>query len=119
MCRALTSRVAYRWRFVSFRGLQGRESAGIVDLVAIRRDTSQTTREGLKHGDLFEMLLVQMKGGSAPKPCSEDVVRLRLVQEHYGARYVVLYEWKRGEFSRFSPLVGSEWIPASAEEIFG
>ena len=38
--RALATRVAKRWRFVSFRGTGGREWRGVVDVIAIRKDTS-------------------------------------------------------------------------------
>ena len=64
--RALSNRVAKRWKFVSFRGPKNREFAGIVDVVAIRKDTSKSDHEILRMGDLFEIVLVQMKGGSAP-----------------------------------------------------
>ena len=68
--RALTARVAKRWRFVSFRGTGGGEWRGVVDVLAIRKDTSRSNHRVFKSGDLFEMVLVQMKGGSAgsPKP---------------------------------------------------
>jgi hypothetical protein len=59
--RALASRVARRWRFVSFRGKGGGEWRGIVDILAIRKDTSRSTHYLLKSGDLFEIILVQMK----------------------------------------------------------
>jgi hypothetical protein len=60
--RALSNRVAKRWRFVSFRGPKKREFCGIVDVVAIRKDTSKSDHEVLRMGDLFEIILVQMKG---------------------------------------------------------
>lgn len=40
MLRALSTRVAKRWRFVSFRGKGKREWRGVVDVIAIRKDTS-------------------------------------------------------------------------------
>jgi hypothetical protein len=66
--RALSNRVAKRWRFVSFRGPKKREFAGVVDVVAIRKDTSKSDHEILKMGDLFEIILVQMKGALLPCP---------------------------------------------------
>ncbi|MBA2438741.1 MAG: hypothetical protein H0V52_10420 [Acidimicrobiia bacterium] len=51
------------WEIVNFTGRAGRESAGIVDLLAIRKDH---TIDLVKHrGDYFEMILIQVKGGSA------------------------------------------------------
>jgi hypothetical protein len=44
--RALSARIAKRWRFVSFRG----------------------AAHALKRGDLFELVLIQVKGGSAKIP---------------------------------------------------
>jgi hypothetical protein len=38
--RALSNRVAKRWRFVSFRGAKGGEWCGVVDIIAIRKDTA-------------------------------------------------------------------------------
>src|ERR1035437_5011848 len=119
MCRALSSRVAKRWRFVSFRGLKGRESTGIVDIVAIRRDMSEPTSEGLKKGDLLDLILIQMKGRTAARPSPAEIARLWFVRRKYRGRAVVLYEWRRREFSRFSRLVGVERKETSAKEIFG
>jgi hypothetical protein len=117
--RALSNRVAKRWRFVSFRGPKKREFAGIVDVVAIRKNTSKSDHEILKMGDLFEIILVQMKGGSAPLPTAGDRARLRAVSIHYDAKKVVLFEWKRGEGCTFSVLDGDIWVPSTAVEIFG
>jgi hypothetical protein len=36
--RALSSRVAYRWKFISFRGANKSEWRGVVDLIATRYD---------------------------------------------------------------------------------
>jgi len=59
--RALAARVAKRWRFVSFRGADGGEWRGIVDVLAIRKDTSHSSHELLKSGDLFGGLGVPLK----------------------------------------------------------
>jgi hypothetical protein len=119
VCRKLTSQVARRWRLVNVRGPKGRESAGIVDLVAIRRNTSRPIGKILKSGDLFDLILVQMKGGRAPKPTPREETRLRRVLKKYRAIDIVLYEWKLEELSRFSRLVNGKWEETSAEEIFG
>ena len=67
---ALTAKVTKRWRFVSFRGTGGGEWCGIVDVLAMRKDTARSDHAVLKSGDLFEIVLVQMKGGSARPPAS-------------------------------------------------
>ena len=43
-----------RWQLVGFPGPAGRESAGIVDLMAIRKNHSKPNGR-FKHGDLFEI----------------------------------------------------------------
>ena len=56
--KALSARAAQRWRFVSFRGLGGGEWRGIVDILAIRKDTTVSKHDLLKSGDLFDFILV-------------------------------------------------------------
>lgn len=118
--RALTARVANRWRFVSFRGVHGGEWCGVVDVLAIRKDTSHSDHRVFKSGDLFEIVLVQMKGGSARSPSAADIHRLRAVKQRYRAEAIVLFAWKNGVSSHFLKLgSGVEWIRSSAKEIFG
>ena len=118
--RALASRVARRWRFVSYRGTSGGEWRGVVDVMAIRKHTAHSDHYLLKSGDLFEIVLVQMKGGSARRPSAPEIQRLRSVARRYDAKDIVLFEWKRGDGCAFSKLGrGTEWIPSSAREIFG
>ena len=81
MCKALGMRVASRWRFVSFRGKKGGEWRGIVDILAIRKDTSEPLKNGLKRGDLFEIMIVQIKGGKARLPSPSDIQRLKLMSQ--------------------------------------
>src|SRR5262245_9882791 len=71
-------RPARRWQLVSFPGPAGRESAGIVDVMAIRRDHRLSSRK-FKRGDLFEIILIQIKGGGARGPKMDDILRLRTV----------------------------------------
>ena len=94
---------------------------GIVDVLAIRKDTARPNDPRLKRGDLFEMILVQMKGGSARIPDDEEIKRLKAVKTHYRAREIVLFCWKggRGKGCRFSKLVGKDWKDSSAKELFG
>lgn len=85
-----------RWQWVDFPGLKGRESAGIVDILAIRKrwDVPTTTEfKNLKHLDLFDIMLIQVKGGSAPMPTANDIARMEEVADHYYACNVLLYQW--------------------------
>jgi hypothetical protein len=63
--RALSSRIANRWKFVSFRGVGKGEWRGVLDLIAIRKDSKQPSADILKRGHLFDIILIQIKGGSA------------------------------------------------------
>ena len=57
-----TRQSGVKWNLVEFGGKTGSESRGIVDLVAIRKDYKPHQR-GLKQGDLFDIILIQVKGG--------------------------------------------------------
>ena len=107
-----------KWKFVEFGGPTGSESRGIVDILAIRKDHGRE-REGLKRGDPFEIILIQTKGGSAPRPKKEDVDRLSRLARLYHARAVVLAEWKKGTHLQLYRLDGAEWRLATAKELFG
>jgi len=118
--RALSARIADRWKFVSFRGAGHGEWRGIVDVLAIRKDTAQPRHASLMRGDLFDIILVQMKGGGARKPSLAELRRLRLVARHYHAREVVLFQWRKGASSKFHVLRRrSEWILTTGKEVFG
>jgi hypothetical protein len=117
-------RIAQRWRLVSFRGAAGGEWRGIVDVLAIRKDTSRPDHALLKSGDLFEFILVQMKGGTARRPAVAELGRLRAVSDRYHAKAVALFEWdkrrKPGDRCRFSTLgPNGKWNPSRCERIFG
>src|SRR5262245_57932611 len=118
--RALSSRVAVRWQFVSFRGSSQGESRGVVDVIAIRRNMSDPEHDVLKRGDLFDVILIQIKGGGARAPTAGDIARLRLVKRHYRAREIMLFSWRKGHSSEFSILGrAGQWIPVQPEKIFG
>jgi len=92
----------------------------VVDVMAIRKDTSHSDHRVFKSGDLFEIVLVQMKGGSARSPSAADIHRLRAVKQRYRAKAIVLFAWKKGVSSHFLKLGrGVEWTRSSAKEIFG
>jgi hypothetical protein len=118
--RSLATRVANRWRFVSFRGQARGEWRGVVDVLAIRKDTSRPRGAVLKRGDLFDIVLIQVKGGSARLPTLAERRRLRLAARRYGAREVVLVQWRNGVSTEFATLRRNfEWSPSTGAEIFG
>ena len=89
-----------RWQLVGFPGPAGRESAGIVDLMAIRKNHAKSNSR-FKCGDLFEIILIQIKGGGARRPKTDDIKRLRAVAKQYNARGVVLAQWVKGDHLKF------------------
>ena len=107
-----------RWNLVDFGGRYKAESRGIVDIVAIRKNHRRDA-QGLKRGDLFEIILIQTKGGSAPLPTDEDMARLYRVGRYHKATAVILAEWKQGERLSLYRLCRRKWTPATPDEIFG
>ena len=105
MCkvRIRTVKARTQWQFVTFLGKAGAESAGIVDVLAIRKDHRRTSGD-LKRGDAFQIILIQVKGGGAPNPNDEDIKRLRAVARRYHAKQVLLAKWKRGRQASFFKL---------------
>jgi hypothetical protein len=89
-----------RWQLVGFPGPGGQESAGIVDLLAIRKDHGSVNGH-FKRGDLFEIILIQIKGGGARRPNADDIRRLRAVAKRYSAKDVILAEWVKGSHQNF------------------
>jgi hypothetical protein len=89
-----------RWQLVTFYGMSGGESVGVVDLLAIRKDHGEPA-SGIRRGDALQIILIQVKGGSAAKPTLEDAARLRIVAKRHGARHVLLATWKKGTAARF------------------
>ena len=70
-----SSKGGVKWQVISFNGKRGQESAGIVDMIAIRKSHRPSDLSDHR-GDLFEIILIQVKGGSARFPSQEDVERL-------------------------------------------
>jgi hypothetical protein len=89
-----------RWQLVTFYGKSGGESVGVVDLLAIRKDHGKPVG-GIKRGDALQIILIQVKGGSAARPTSEDATRLRTVAKRHRARHALLATWKKGKAARF------------------
>lgn len=100
------------WHVINFLGPNKSEARGIVDLVAIRRN-QQAPKAPLKRGDLFEIVLLQVKGGSAKWPSPEDRERLRAVRAAYEAKEVLLSEWKQGARAKLFRLLGDDWVELS------
>jgi hypothetical protein len=98
-----TVKATRRWQLVSFPGPAGRESAGIVDVMAIRKNHGKSDSQ-FKRGDLFEIILIQIKGGGARRPKNDDIFRLRAVAKYYKARDVVLAEWMKRSHLKFYKL---------------
>ena len=104
-----------KWQLVTFVGPKGGESVGIVDLLAIRKNHSPG-KDDLKRGDLFEVVLIQVKGGAARFPSADELERLRIVGTAYNAKAVLLAQWKKGMQAPFYSLtsISSERIGKDA-----
>lgn len=89
-----------RWQLVTFYGKSGGESVGIVDVLAIRKD-HRTPKAGLSRGDAFQIVLIQVKGGTSARPTPKDWRRLRAVAERHGATEILLAIWNKGRAARF------------------
>lgn len=96
------------WHVINFLGKGKCESAGVVDLLAIRKCHTRAEAP-LKRGDLFDIVLIQVKGGGARDPSADDVLRLRAVSSAYNARDVVLSSWKKGGTPVFRRLLEDGW----------
>src|SRR6185503_1158149 len=88
-----------RWQLVTFCGKAGGESVGVVDLLAVRKDHGQPI-PGTKRGDALQLILIQVKGGSAAMPTSEDAKRLRAVARRHRAGQILLATWSKGAEAR-------------------
>lgn len=101
--RIRTVKARTKWQFVTFLGKTGAESAGIVDVLAVRKDHHNANGD-LKRGDGLQIVLIQVKGGGARKPSPEDIKRLRAVARRYHAEQVLLATWKKGKQPTFFKL---------------
>jgi hypothetical protein len=101
--QALAAAPFPRWHLLTFAGLGGGESRGVVDLIAIRKDHG-TPCSGTKRGDCFQIILIQVKGGYAARPTPDDAQRLRAVARRHCARAVLLATWKKSSSARFFAL---------------
>src|ERR1039458_1666304 len=81
-------------------GKAGGESTGVVDLLAVRKDHG-TPMAGTKRGDALQIILIQVKGGSAAMSTTEDGMRLRAVAKRLHARHILLATWRKRSAARF------------------
>lgn len=120
LAKALAKRYSERWRFVDFLGPKHAESAGIVDIVAIRKDGRPPTVSGLKKLDLLEIILIQVKGGKAKGPSPDDIKRMQLVGRIYNATAIVLFEWRSERKTGYSVLDSrGGWEATTSKKLFG
>jgi hypothetical protein len=66
------------------------------------KEPSKARATPFKRGDLFEIILIQIKGGGARRPDRSEIKRLRDVAKHYNARDVVLAEWVKRNQLKFN-----------------
>lgn len=105
------------WHIINFLGDGKQESAGIIDLLAIRKDHQKGG--ALPPGDGFEIVLIQVKGGRAKNPTATEVQRMEAVAQRYNAKSVVLSSWKKGGAPEFRILSNSVWVgPLDPDSIF-
>lgn len=90
-----TQKRAVPWRLVSFRGPNGGEARGVVDIVAIRKN-HKLDDGAVRRGDYLDIVLIQTKGGGAARPTVEDAVRMRAVMRRHRARRAVYAHWRPG-----------------------
>lgn len=97
MTRVLVSSLVTKtkWKLITFHGPANQEARGVVDILAVRKD-HRSAKNGLNRGDLLDIVLIQVKGGSAAWPSKDDIRRLRKVRKHHRARAVLLAAWKKG-----------------------
>ena len=103
-----------RWQLVTFYGKSGAESVGVVDMLAVRKEHGEPVL-GSKRGDALQIILIQVKGGSAARPTPDDAARLRAVAKKHSACHVLLATWKKGTMPRFYRLRRSTAIDSWAE----
>jgi hypothetical protein len=89
-----------RWQLVTFNGSSGQEPVGIIDLLAVRKN-HRPAIAGVRRGDLLDVVLIQVKGGSAGFPSIDELARLRMVGRAYRAKAILLAQWKQGRQSSF------------------
>ena len=80
--------------------VKGTNTLGIVDLLAVRKDHREPRIGGTKRGDALQIILIQVKGGTAAMPTTEDSKRLWAAAKALRARHVLPASWKKGTAAR-------------------
>jgi hypothetical protein len=106
-----------KWHVVNFLGPNNSESRGVVDLLAIRKN-HRMQDSMVKRGDLFDIVLIQVKGGNAPWPTTDDITRLMAVAKYHRAKAVILSEWKPRKTLQLYLLKRNGWTVIRPQEIF-
>ena len=94
----------------------------VVDLLAVRKDHGPPMA-GMRRGDNFQLILIQIKGGAAAMPTRDDAKRLRAVARRHRARHVLLASCRKGSAVRFFRLhprpSAQEWVEVTElEKVF-
>lgn len=108
--------VGKSWQVVSFEGSKGGESYGIVDLLVIRRNCNYRIKP-LNRGDLFEIILFQVRGSSSRKPTKDEIIRLSKVGKYYHTKNIILAEWRKGISHKFYQLENDDWKPLETKDL--
>lgn len=124
MTKVAIAKINKRWRPISFRGPNDGESRGIIDMIVIRKNQTlkdpKYSDKTMKPGDLFDIILIQIKGGAAPDPTVKDKKRMLEVGKYYHAKCCILSQWQKGEMPSFYRLDGFslKWNDIESKEIF-
>ena len=78
-----------------------------MDLLAVRKDHGKALA-GTKRGDTLQIILIQVKGGTAAMPTTEDGRRLRAVAKQHHAKHILLAAWKKGSAARLFEMASDE-----------
>ena len=111
-------------QFVEFKGREGGESNGIVDLLVVKknRDRKKIKNMDCNVNDLLDIIHIQVKGGSAGDPTKAAKKRMLIVSKYYNCRETLLSRWNPAKFSQviFKRLKNNlEWEKVDAKTIFG
>ena len=71
-----SSKVRVKWQALSFNGPAGQESSRHRRHDRHPEESSSIRELSVRRGDLFEIILIQVKGGTAKFPPLEEVDRL-------------------------------------------
>lgn len=70
-------------------------------MIAVRKDHATPQLKGTKRGDALQIMLIQVKGGKAAMPTTEDGRRLTAVAEQLNVKDILLASWTKGSAAKF------------------